>query len=280
MITIETVRDMQAEADRIRSAGRRIGLVPTMGALHEGHLSLVREARRRADVVAVSIYVNPTQFGPQEDFARYPRDPDRDAGLAAGAGADVLFVPGDADMYPDGACTWVEVTGLTDTLCGASRPGHFRGVTTVVAKLFNAVKPHTAVFGQKDAQQAVVIRRMTRDLGWGVEIVTAPVVREPDGLALSSRNAYLSPPERRDALALSAGLAAAARLAAGGERRADAIAAEVRGRLEAAPSVRVDYVAVVHPETLAPLGRIDGPALVAVAAFVGRTRLIDNAVIG
>ncbi|HXG42321.1 MAG TPA: pantoate--beta-alanine ligase [Dehalococcoidia bacterium] len=258
-----------------------VGFVPTMGYLHEGHLSLVRRARAECDRVVASIFVNPTQFGPQEDYERYPRDEARDLALLEAEGVDVAFLPSAEEMYPPGFCTWVEVKGpLTERLEGASRPGHFRGVTTVVLKLFNLVQPHRAYFGEKDAQQLRVIRRMVADLNLPVEIVPCPTVREPDGLAMSSRNVYLSPEQREQALALSRCLELARRLiVADGIRDAAALRRHLEEFLRCSPGVEPDYVSVAHPETLAELERIEGPALVLVAARVGPARLIDNALI-
>ncbi len=260
-----------------RARGERVGLVPTMGYLHEGHLSLVRAARERADRVMVTLFVNPTQFGPREDLAKYPRDFDRDRALCESAGVDALFAPEAADMYPPGHATRVEVTGpLTTGLCGASRPGHFSGVATVVTKLFALCEPDVAVFGQKDAQQTAVIRRFTADLDLPVEIVVAPIVREADGLAMSSRNVYLSPEERAQALVLKRSLDAASQAFASGERDAGKLLAVVRDTLATAPLCRPDYVACVDDATLEPLETIVRPALLALAAFFGTTRLIDN----
>lgn len=276
---IERIRAMQAWADEVRGEGRRIGLVPTMGFLHEGHLSLIRLARERADVVVVSIFVNPTQFGPEEDFERYPRDFERDRGLVERAGGEVIFEPSVEEMYPPEFCTTVHVERLTEGLCGASRPGHFRGVTTVVTKLLCAVKPHVAVFGQKDFQQAVVIRRMVRDLNLDVEVVMGPIVREADGLAMSSRNAYLSPEERRDALVLFRSLERAKEMVRAGEREASRIIEAMKEEIQARPTARTDYVAVVDAETLMPVARVKGWVLVALAVWIGGTRLIDNVVL-
>lgn len=256
-----------------------MGFVPTMGCLHEGHLTLMRQARSECDLVVASIFVNPLQFGPREDFHRYPRDLARDTATAREAGVDILFTPETTAIYPPGFCTYVEVEGLTAGLCGASRPGHFRGVSTVVAKLFNIVRPHRAYFGQKDAQQLIVIRRLVRDLDLGIEVVAVPTVREPDGLAMSSRNSYLSPPERRSALALYRALQAARDLLAQGERSAAVVKQALAGVLAADPAVRVDYVAVVDADTLAEMEPVGGRVLVAVAAYVGQTRLIDNLVL-
>ena len=268
---------MQAWSRAARAAGQRIGFVPTMGYLHEGHLSLMREAKRRADVCVVSIYVNPAQFGPKEDLAKYPRDFDRDRALCESAGVDVIFAPTTGEMYPSGAATtWVEETAVSERWEGASRPGHFRGVCTVVAKLFNLVLPDVACFGQKDAQQCAVLRRMARDLNFPLEFVVCPTVREPDGLAMSSRNVYLSPSERQEALALRQSLDLARRdLAAG--RTIDEVSAAMTRLIVGKPSARVDYIAIVDPETLLPVKRHEpGRTLVAMAVFVGKTRLIDN----
>jgi len=278
---MEIVRDKASMRRRAAEwSGLRVGFVPTMGALHAGHLSLIEYARRGCDRVAVSIFVNPTQFGPQEDFARYPRDLDRDAALLAEVGCDLVFAPETGEMYAPDSRAAVVVTGLEDVLCGASRPGHFRGVATVVAKLFHLVQPAVAAFGQKDAQQVVVLQRMVRDLDFAVELRVAPIVRDADGLALSSRNAYLSAAERRAALRLPAALAAAQAALAAGERRADMVAARARTELERGDgALRVDYAAVVDAATLAPLAVVAGRTLVAVAAYAGATRLIDNVVL-
>ena len=278
-LVIKTVQEMQREADGLRMAGKRIGFVPTMGALHEGHLSLIRRAKAEADVTVVSIFVNPTQFGPGEDLAAYPRDFERDEALCASAGADVIFYPSPEEMYPHPFHTYVQVDHLTEGLCGASRPTHFRGVTTVVTKLFNAVKPHVAVFGQKDYQQAAVIRRMAADLNLDVAIVTAPIVREADGLAMSSRNAYLSNDERREALALSQSLALAEEAIHQGERDVQALRRLMADRIEAEPHARIDYIALVHPDTLEVLTVIGDRVVIALAVVVGKTRLIDNKLI-
>ena len=273
--TIEEVRRLR------RSLPGSWGLVPTMGYLHAGHLSLVQRARAENDRVAVSIFVNPTQFGPGEDYERYPRDEARDLALLEREAVDVVFVPTVEEMYPPGFSTWVEVTGpLAERLEGASRPGHFRGVATVVLKLFHLVQPHRAYFGEKDAQQLRIIRRMTTDLNLPIEIVACPIVREPDGVALSSRNVYLSPTEREHARALSRSLALARRLILEeGVREAAEVRRRLREYLRAAPGVALDYVSLAHPETLEEVERIEGPVLVLVAARVGSARLIDNALI-
>jgi pantoate--beta-alanine ligase len=281
---IEDPRAMRARALAWKRDGRRVAFVPTMGYLHEGHLSLLREARRRGDVVVLSIFVNPTQFGPKEDLSRYPRDLEGDLAKAASAGCDLAFIPSAEAMYPPGFQTWVEPGPLATGLCGDRRPGHFRGVVTVVAKLFSLVLPDLALFGEKDYQQLRVIARMTRDLDLGVEVVGCPLVREPDGLAMSSRNAYLSPADRARALALSRALFAARDAFAAGERDAAALVARARAVVDAEPAVRLDYLELRDAEELTPVaGAIARPALLAIAAFVGPadrpTRLIDNVVL-
>lgn len=276
MKIVETIAEMRRLARSARSAGGRLGLVPTMGALHPGHLSLVRAARERSEVVAASIFVNPTQFAPQEDFARYPRDLENDSRQLERAGVELVFAPSLEEMYPDGHLSWVMVEEMSDRLCGRSRPNHFRGVTTVVAKLFHIVEPDLACFGQKDAAQVAIIRRMVRDLNMAVEIVVCPIVRDPDGLALSSRNAYLSPEERRSALVLYRSLVRAKELVEQGERQAEKLIAAAGGEISREPRVRLDYFQVVDPDTLLPVSSIAGLTLLAVAAFLGRTRLIDN----
>lgn len=276
MQIIHDIKRMQKICLDLRREGRRIAFVPTMGYLHQGHLSLLAEGRQRGDILVLSIFVNPTQFGPNEDLESYPRDPERDAALAREAGVDLLFSPTPTSIYPAGYATYVEVEGLTATLCGARRPGHFRGVTTVVAKLFNIVSPHVALFGAKDFQQLAVIRRMTEDLNLPVEIVGMPIVREGDGLALSSRNVYLSPSQREQALALSRGLARARELAGAGEGCAERILEEVRALIEAQPEARVDYLQICHRATLRDQERVDADSVLLMAVFVGTTRLIDN----
>lgn len=278
MRTIRTVAELRGELARERSAGRTIGLVPTMGAFHAGHVSLMERARAETDVVVVSLFVNPTQFGAGEDLAAYPRDEARDAELAAAAGVDVLFAPPVEEVYPDGFQTTVTVGALAAPLEGAHRPGHFDGVATVVVKLLNMVGPHVAFFGQKDAQQALVVRRVVRDLDVPVRIEVCPTVREPDGLAMSSRNAYLSPAERERAVALRRALDAVEAAVAAGERDAAAVAASAReamGRFGVEP----EYLALVAADTLSPVDRIDGEVLAAVAARVGPARLIDNTIL-
>jgi len=272
---IRAPAEMTAWAEAARGRGQRIAFVPTMGYLHAGHVSLLEEGRRRGDALVLSIFVNPTQFGPTEDLARYPRDLPGDLEKAAGAGTDVAYVPEARDVYPPGYQTFVQVRELEQGLCGGTRPGHFVGVATVVCKLFNVVRPHLALFGEKDFQQLAVIRRMVADLDMGIEIVGMPIVREPDGLAMSSRNAYLSSEERARVLALSHGLFAARDRGAAGERDAAALVATTRAVLDGRVD-HVDYVELRDADTLAPLARLDRPAVLAVAAYVGKTRLIDN----
>jgi pantoate--beta-alanine ligase len=278
MQVVTTVAEMRRL--RAQMAGS-VGLVPTMGYLHEGHLFLVRRARADNEHVVVTIFVNPTQFGPQDDYQRYPRDPERDLRLLEQEGADVVFMPGVEEMYPPGFDAWVEVgEALTGRLEGAARPGHFRGVATVVAKLFEIVQAQRAYFGQKDGQQLAVIRKMVADLNMGVEIVGLPTVREPDGLAMSSRNVYLSLEERRAATVLWRSLGRARELFDGGERRAEVIRGEMRAVLASEPLARVEYVSVADAETLAELEAIEGPAMVSLAVRIGATRLIDNVTVG
>lgn len=279
MDILRSVADMRAWSRQVRRQNLRVGLVPTMGYLHEGHLSLVSAARALADRIAVSIFVNPIQFLPGEDFERYPRDFPRDEALCRGAGVDAVFYPAPAEMYPPGFSTHVEESVLSAGLCGASRPGHFRGVTTVVAKLFNIAQPDVAVFGQKDAQQSRVIRRMVRDLSMPVEVVVAPIVREPDGLAMSSRNKYLSGCLRQDALCLKQALDAAGRAFDAGERRASVLRDAMEAVIRKVPTAVIDYIAVVDDETLEAIETLERPALAALAVRIGATRLIDNAVL-
>lgn len=276
MNIIRDPRAMQRECEALRQAGKRIAFVPTMGYLHDGHLSLLREARKRGDVLALSIYVNPTQFGPKEDLGRYPRDEAGDLAKAESCGVDLAFVP--SNLYPDGFQTYIQVRELEQPLCGASRPGHFIGVATVVAKLFQLVRPYVALFGRKDYQQLAIIRRMVRDLDFDIEIVGMPIVREADGLAMSSRNAYLKGDERQRALCLSRGLAAARERFARGERDAATLVAAARAQVEQG-ATRVDYVELRDAESLSPIAKVDRPAVLAIAAFIGTTRLIDNDVL-
>jgi pantoate--beta-alanine ligase len=276
---IREVRELQSWADEARAAGKRIALVPTMGALHEGHLSLVRIACVYADRVVVSIFVNPTQFGPGEDFERYPRDLEGDVASLSTAGADVIFAPSTQEIYPEGDATRVEVERLSEGMCGRQRPGHFRGVTTVVARLFLAAKPHVAVFGEKDYQQLVTLRRMTKDLLFDVEIVAGPTVREPDGLAMSSRNAYLSREARHQARALNAALHEARELVRSGELEVHRLVEAARRRIEKEPLARVEYIEVRDAENLDPLERVDRRAVMGLAVSFAGTRLIDNTIL-
>lgn len=268
--------EMQERVQALKATGKRIGLVPTMGALHEGHLSLVRAARQRADVVIATIFVNPAQFGPQEDFARYPRTFDADLALLASEGCDLVFAPSNEEIYPAGFSTYIEPPAIALPLEGVCRPGHFRGVATIVLKLFQIIPAQFACFGHKDFQQVQVIRHMVRDLNVAIEIVVCPTVREADGLAMSSRNRYLSPAEREQALAIPQSLQRAEQLVAGGRHDAAQIAAEMRVVLKAAGIQRIDYVAVADPETLQERKRIEAATIALVAAYVGTTRLIDN----
>jgi len=274
-----TIDEMRAGCRAAKREGRRLGFVATMGALHEGHLSLVRAAKTSCDAVAASIFVNPTQFGPNEDLAKYPRSFERDRQLLEKEGVDLLFAPSVEEMYPPGAMTWVTVEELSGKLDGRSRPGHFRGVTTVVAKLFHIIEPDVAFFGQKDAAQVAIILRMVRDLNLPVEIVACPIVREADGLAMSSRNAYLDPQQRQHALVLHRSLMQVKRLADQGERSAAKLIAAAKAEFAPEPSVSLDYFEIVNPDSLDPVDDVSGGALVAVAAYVGNTRLIDNIVL-
>jgi pantoate--beta-alanine ligase len=273
MKLVRTVADLRAD---LAERSGRVGLVPTMGYLHEGHLSLLRRAREECDVVVMSLFVNPRQFGPNEDFEAYPRDEERDTRLAREAGVDVLFAPSIEEVYPDGFSTTIHVAGVSEGLCGAHRPGHFDGVATIVCKLFNMARPDVAYFGQKDAQQVAVIRRLVRDLDIPVEIAVCPTVREPDGLAMSSRNAYLSPEERQRALALSRALRAAEEVVASGERDGEAVLAAARAALG---DLEPEYLELRSADDLSPVERVNGSTLLAVAAKVGRARLIDNVVL-
>jgi pantoate--beta-alanine ligase len=276
MLVLRTIAEARQACARFRAAGKTVGLVPTMGALHPGHLSLVRAAQKSCDAVAVSIFVNPTQFGPKEDFASYPRNFEQDCQTLEAAGVDVVFAPSVEEMYPPGASTFVEVGGLSDRLDGASRPGHFRGVATVVAKLFHIFAPDVAFFGQKDAAQVAVLRRMVRDLRFAVQLEVCPTLREPDGLALSSRNRNLSEGERRQALVLYRALSAVEKRFQGGEVDSGKLVGEAQRVLMEEPGVQVEYCRIVDPETLEDVSDARPGSLVAVAARVGATRLIDN----
>ena len=280
MELVRKISEMQGISDRLRREGKRIGFVPTMGYLHEGHISLVRKAKGLSDSVVVSIFVNPTQFGPGEDYERYPRNEERDRALLEAAGADFLFIPEVIDMYPSGYETFVEVTGVSKGLCGDFRPWHFKGVTTVVAKLFNMVKPHIAVFGEKDYQQLLVIKRMVENLNFDIEIIPGVTVREEDGIAMSSRNAYLSASERKKANILNQSLKKGIHLFESGERKVSAILKAVRENIESVEGIKVQYVEIRDAETLEKIEEIRRPAVIALAAIVGPVRLIDNIVIG
>jgi pantoate--beta-alanine ligase len=279
MEIVRRAHSMTEISRQARRLGRRIGFVPTMGALHEGHLALIRRVKAASDVVVVSVFVNPTQFGPGDDFDRYPRDLARDADKCVAEGVDWLFAPEASEIYPEGACTFVEVADLSTRLEGASRPGHFRGVTTVVLKLLEIVRPQTVAFGQKDAQQAIIVGRMVRDLMLDVEVLVLPIVRDKDKVALSSRNVNLSPEERIAAAAVPRSLLAAEEAIASGERDPAKVVARAQAVLEAEPLLRVDYVALVDTGKLQPVAAVEGEVLLAVAVWAGRTRLIDNTVL-
>lgn len=276
MRLIKTIDELRQELGPVRSRGVTLGLVPTMGYLHDGHLSLMRRSVEECGFTVVSVFVNPTQFGPGEDFDRYPRDLERDLSMCESVGADVVFAPGVSEMYEPDACTRVSVSGLTEGLCGKSRPGHFDGVTTVVCKLFNIVQPDRAYFGQKDAQQVAVIRRMVRDLNMPLDVVEMPIVREPDGLAMSSRNVHLSSDQRRAALSLHRSLTTAVDVIAKGERCAARIRERMCKIIESSGSADLDYVEIVDADSLRSLDEVRGGVLIAVAAKFGNTRLIDN----
>jgi pantoate--beta-alanine ligase len=279
MLILTSAAEVTAVSKEAHRAGKRVGFVPTMGALHAGHLSLVRTARAQTDVVIASVFVNPRQFGPNEDFSRYPRDPEKDAALLAAEKTDYLFLPSVEEMYPAGANSWVAVEGLSDKLDGRSRPGHFHGVTTVVAKLFNIVQPDMAFFGQKDAAQAAIVSKMVDDLNFDVRIMVCPIVREGDGLAMSSRNVYLAPEQRKQALVLYRSLMRVQMLADRGESSASRLKIAGEQVMAEEPAVRLDYFEIVDCRTLDPVADISSGALVAVAAYVGSTRLIDNIVV-
>jgi pantoate--beta-alanine ligase len=279
MKTLTTIADARRASREMRREGKRIGFVPTMGALHEGHLSLVRAAKSQTDAVAVSIFVNPTQFGPTEDLSRYPRPFEKDCNLLEKEGVEIIFAPSAEEMYPQGVVTSVTVEGMSERLCGKSRPGHFRGVTTVVSKLFHILEPDAAFFGQKDAAQLAIIRRMVRDLNMPLEIVGCPIVRESDGLAMSSRNAYLAEDERKAALVLHRTLLRIESEAQQGERRSSRLIELGRQVFCAEPLARLEYVEIVDPDSLEAVENLSKPALVALAGHVGSTRLIDNIVL-
>ncbi len=279
MEIIENIASMQAFAERKRMEGKLMGLVPTMGSLHEGHLTLIREAKGRTDIVVVSILVNPTQFGPGEDYDSYPRDLEGDARKVISAGGDIIFSPSASDMYPEGYLTYVDMGKVTEPLCGLSRPAHFRGVATIVSKLFNIIKPHKAFFGQKDYQQSVVIKRMVKDLNMDIDIIVLPTVREPDGLAMSSRNSYLSEEERKVSPVLYKSLTIASGMIRDGERNARKILSAIKRTIEKEPLVSIDYIAMTDSETLEDIDEIKGKTLIALAVRIGKTRLIDNILI-
>ncbi|AEV68719.1 pantoate--beta-alanine ligase [Acetivibrio clariflavus] len=279
MKLVNKISDLKIIIKSNKSMGKTIGFVPTMGYLHEGHLSLARRSVQENDFTVMSIFVNPTQFGPNEDFERYPRDLERDLAMAESVGVDVVFAPSVEEMYPDGYKTYVNVEDITGVLCGRSRPGHFRGVTTVVNKLFNIVEPDKAYFGQKDAQQVVVVKKMVRDLNMNLEVVACPIVREPDGLAMSSRNTYLSSEERKAALILSKSLFEAEELIKQGERSGKKIAEYIEGRIKTEKLAEIDYVEVVSADSLEKLEELKGNVLIALAVKFGKTRLIDNVIV-
>ena len=279
MKVITSPDEIQNYCRSAHADGMTIGLVPTMGFLHEGHLSLMRRARTENDLLVISIFVNPTQFGQGEDYDKYPRDLQRDSEMADSVGVDVIFNPAPEDMYPNGYATFVNVERLTNKMCGASRPAHFRGVTTIVTKLFNLIRPDKAYFGQKDAQQAVVIKRMAMDLNFGIDIVVMPTVREEDGVAMSSRNRYLSPEGRQAALVLSRSLHTAKSLVESGQLNTAEILRKMREVIAAEPLAKIDYIAIVDADTLNDLDTIRGKTLVALAVFIGKTRLIDNIIL-
>lgn len=280
MEIIPLIRDMQRWSEARRVEGKKIAFIPTMGFLHEGHLSLVREGKKHGDVIVVSIFVNPMQFNQQTDFDKYPKSFEQDRQMLEEVGTDALFSPNASEMYPEGFQTAVEVEKVSLPLCGAFRPGHFRGVATVVSKLFHIVKPHLAIFGEKDFQQCVVIQRMVKDLSFDLEILPMPTIREADGLAMSSRNARLSTAERQTSLCIARALNRAVEMVQRGERRADQILQNVREILDRQGGVRLEYASLCHPETLEEVSEVTSPTLLAIAAWVGEVRLIDNRVIG
>jgi pantoate--beta-alanine ligase len=280
MNVVKSVRKMQSYSENIRKRGGKIGFIPTMGFFHEGHLSLMKEARKVADTVVVSVYVNPTQFGPKEDFSKYPRDFDRDSKMAESVNVDCIFYPSDREMYPAHYQTYVNVEKVTRNLCGLSRPGHFRGVTTVCNKLFNIVRPHFAIFGKKDFQQFIAIKRMVDDLNMDLEIIGYPTVREKDGLAMSSRNKYLSGKERQSALSLFKAMKLAQKMFAMGEKKTASIIIEAQKLITKAPFTAIDYIKICDAKTLKDIARVTDKAVMALAVKVGNTRLIDNHVFG
>ena len=279
MKIINSVSEMQQWVASSQVAGKTITFVPTMGFLHQGHLSLLEEGRKQGDLLVLSVFVNPTQFGQGEDFEDYPRDLQQDSELAQQAGVDIIFAPTAAEMYPQGYATYVDVEGITETLCGASRPGHFRGVCTVVSKLFNIVQPQLAIFGNKDFQQLTVIRRMTLDMNLSVKILGLPIFREPDGLAMSSRNVYLSADQRRQALVLSQSLTKAKRLIDSGETNSASILSQLQDRISKQPDARIDYLQICHQLTLEKQIQVDADSVLLLAVYIGKTRLIDNSLL-
>lgn len=279
MLIIKSIKVLKSKIKRLRQEGKLIGFVPTMGCLHEGHLSLMRRAKKDCDVSIISIFVNPAQFGPSEDYKKYPRDLKRDENLARSTGVDMIFYPSVNEMYPKNHLTYVNVEKISEVLCGASRPGHFKGVATVVVKLFNIVQPDIAYFGQKDAQQARVIQQMTRDLNIPVKIKVMPIMREPDGLAMSSRNKYLSLQERESALILSESLKKARRMISSGIKSSATILSAVKNIIKTKKNIKIDYIACVDLETLKPVKAIKNNTLIALAVWVGKTRLIDNIIV-
>ena len=280
MKVVKSVKAMQSFSEDLRSKGKKISFVPTMGYFHDGHLELMKEAKKMADYVVVSIYVNPTQFGPKEDFSKYPRDLDRDLKMAQSVGVDVIFYPTDKEMYPSDYQTYVDVEKVTQNLCGVSRAGHFRGVTTVCNKLFNIIKPHIAIFGRKDFQQFITIKRMVEDLNMDLQIIGLPTVREQDGLAMSSRNKYLNKKERSSALSLFKALKLAQKLYSGGERKASVIINEAEKLIKKSPNTIIDYIKICDTNTLRDVDRMKNQEVMALAVKVGTTRLIDNHVFG
>ena len=280
MDIFNAIKDMQEKAASLRKQGKTVAFVPTMGYFHEGHLNLMREGRKRADYLVVSIYVNPTQFSPSEDLDKYPRDFTRDCSLAEHVGVDAIFFPDNAAMYPQGYQTYIDVENVTRNLCGASRPGHFRGVTTICAKLFHIVQPHVTIFGKKDFQQLAAIKTMIRDLNMDIELVGLATTREEDGLAMSSRNAYLNAEERKAALSLSRSLALAKHLFESGETDSDAVLRQVKQYIESYPLTAIDYVQINNVDTIEETKKVDSNAFIAMAVKVGATRLIDNYVFG
>ena len=280
MRLVRKIREMQKVSGQLKQEGRKIGLVPTMGYLHDGHLSLVKKVKGLCDIVVVSIFVNPTQFGPGEDFKRYPRDEEGDKAKLEGEAVDLLFIPEASDMYPSGYQTYVDVTEVSKGLCGDFRPGHFRGVATVVAKLFNIVKPDVAIFGEKDYQQLLVIKRMVEDLNFDIKIIPGVLIREEDGMAMSSRNTYLSPEERKRALILYRSLLKGKDLFQSGERRASILLKAIKESIKSMDGVTLQYVEIRYVETLEKIKNVDKPAVIALAAIVGSVRLIDNIIIG